>query len=170
MTGLEKRGIIFVKDFELKVLVALVLAMILIAVPTECLAKDAKPSRPAKSTIAGNLTGTYVLGTGELTNRLRISQLKNGHIWFFLNAYYKYHDVSGELGANMGDAEGNLPLQGDTMVWKAADGPGQLTFTFSNGKCVIQQTGSAFDCGFGHNVNASGTYKKISSRVLPLKR
>ncbi len=158
------------KNLELNVLVAVAFTMILNAVPSACFAKDAKDPVSSKPTAPANVTGTYVTGTGDLANRLRVSQLKNGHIWFFLNAYHTFHDSTGESSANMGSAQGNIPLKGSTALWKAPDGPGKLALTFSNKKCTIKQEGSDADCSFGHNVNASGSYTKISSRVIPLKR
>jgi hypothetical protein len=36
-----------------------------------------------------------------------------------------------------------------------------ITLTFTGGKLVVTQTGI---CGFGHNVSAAGTYKKVSAK------
>src|SRR6266566_4830587 len=46
-----------------------------------------------------------------------------------------------------------------TYEYKSPEG--QITMKFANGKLVVTQTGT---CGFGNNVTAEGTYKKISSR------
>ncbi len=164
------------RNLKLNVLIAAVCATAVSTVSGMCLTADAarpiarKQTAAFKHTVPTNVTGTYVLGSGDLANRLRVSQLKNGHIWFFLNAYYPYNDSTGAPSTNMGDAEGNIPLQSHIAVWKSPDGPGKLTFTFSNKQCTIAQDGDDFDCGFGHNVNASGVYRKISARVIPLKR
>ena len=37
----------------------------------------------------------------------------------------------------------------------------QITLRFADDKLIVTQTGI---CGFGHNVSAEGTYKKISSK------
>lgn len=123
------------------------------------------PTAQAKS-----FTGTYVLGRGQFQNRLRVSQLSNKRIWFFLNAYKEYRSEDGEIGANMGDTGGTIPFTGNKAEWKASDGPGKLQFTFTDTTCTIKQIGSDFECGFGHGVDASGVYQKISSKVIPLKR
>ena len=37
----------------------------------------------------------------------------------------------------------------------------RITLKFTGGKLVVTQTGI---CGFGHNVTAEGTYKKVSAK------
>src|SRR5258708_5675471 len=44
---------------------------------------------------------------------------------------------------------------------KGAEEECQITLRFTGGKLVVTQTGI---CGFGHNVRAAGTYKKVSAR------
>jgi hypothetical protein len=36
---------------------------------------------------------------------------------------------------------------------------------FSPDKLEVKQIGDDFDCGFGHNVTANGTFERISSEV-----
>ncbi|PYK29375.1 MAG: hypothetical protein DME57_10540, partial [Verrucomicrobia bacterium] len=64
--------------------------------------------------------------------------------------------------ANTGEGRGTARIEGDTAIFKpegAEDGC-KITLKFAAGKLVVTQEGI---CGFGHNVSAEGTYKKVSS-------
>ena len=63
--------------------------------------------------------------------------------------------------ANEGEGSGIATIEGDTAIFKpeGAEEECQITLTFTAGKLVVTQTGI---CGFGHNVSAEGTYKKVS--------
>ena len=65
---------------------------------------------------------------------------------------------------NIGYAEGIAPIEGNvaTLVPEGTTGC-KITFTFARGKLEVKQEGADFECGFGHNVNATGTYKRIRS-------
>lgn len=152
-----------------KVFIAALALLALNTVPGPTDAKVVHSVKSATARARSSVTGTYVGGSPEMPDRLRVSQLKNGNIWFFLNVYYPYHDQSGELSCSMGSAEGNIPLNNNIAVWRCPDGTGSLKFKFSAQGCSIEQSGSDTDVGFGHNVNATGNYKKIASRVIPLK-
>jgi hypothetical protein len=65
---------------------------------------------------------------------------------------------------NMGYAMGEATIAGNVATFIPPDSQGcKITMTFLPGRIVVKQDGSDADCGFGHNVNATGTYRKISS-------
>jgi len=71
-----------------------------------------------------------------------------------------YHTVSKSV--NMGSASGEATIDGNVATFIPEDTQGcKITMTFLPGKLIVKQDGEDFACGFGHNVNASGTYRKI---------
>jgi hypothetical protein len=65
---------------------------------------------------------------------------------------------------NMGYASGEATIDGNVATFKPSDTERcEITLVFLRGKLKVTQEGSDADCGFGHNVNATGTYSKIKS-------
>ena len=65
---------------------------------------------------------------------------------------------------NTGYAIGEATIEGNVATFVPPDTQGcKITMTFLPGKLVVKQDGSDADCGFGHNVYATGTYRKIRS-------
>ena len=65
---------------------------------------------------------------------------------------------------NMGYASGEADIAGNVATFVPADTQGcKITMTFLRGKLKVTQDGSDAVCGFGHNVYATGTYRKIRS-------
>jgi hypothetical protein len=65
---------------------------------------------------------------------------------------------------NMGYAMGEATIDGNIATFKPLDFERcEITLVFLPGKLKVVQAGSDADCGFGHNVNATGTYRKIRS-------
>ena len=65
--------------------------------------------------------------------------------------------------ANLGDASGEATIENDVAVFVPEGVGEQITMTFlPNGKLKVEQQGE--QCGFGHNVRAEGTFRKISDR------
>jgi hypothetical protein len=63
---------------------------------------------------------------------------------------------------NMGYAMGEAIIDGNIATFKPPDTERcEITLVFLPGKLKVTQDGSDADCGFGHNVNATGTYRKI---------
>jgi hypothetical protein len=63
---------------------------------------------------------------------------------------------------NMGEAIGEATIEGDVATFV----PGEttrckITMRFGRNRIEVTQEGSDADCGFGHNVMANGTYRKI---------
>jgi hypothetical protein len=71
-----------------------------------------------------------------------------------------YHTIAKSV--NMGTATGEATIDGNVATFVPEDAHDcKITMTFLPGKLVVKQDGEDFACGFGHNVNASGTYRKI---------
>ena len=65
---------------------------------------------------------------------------------------------------NMGYAFGEATIDGNIATFKPPDTERcEITLIFLPKKLKVMQDGSDADCGFGHNVNATGTYRKIKS-------
>jgi hypothetical protein len=65
---------------------------------------------------------------------------------------------------NMGYAMGEAIIDGNIATFKPPDTERcEITLVFLRGKLKVIQEGSDADCGFGHNVYATGTYRKIRS-------
>ena len=65
---------------------------------------------------------------------------------------------------NMGYAMGEATIEGHVATFIPPDTERcKITMTFLPGKLVVKQDGSDADCGFGHNVNATGTFRKTRS-------
>lgn len=65
---------------------------------------------------------------------------------------------------NLGYASGEATIEGNVATFVPPDTDRcKITMKFLPGKMVVTQDGDDFECGFGHNVNAAGTYKRIRS-------
>jgi len=71
-------------------------------------------------------------------------------------------------GGNVGEADGTATIKGDTATFLPPGAPSEyeqckITIQFVKpGQIEVKQQGNDSDCGFGFNVNATGTYKRIS--------
>jgi hypothetical protein len=65
---------------------------------------------------------------------------------------------------NVGDASGEATIENDVAVFlPETPGDCKITITFlPNHELKVEQEGG--ECGFGHNVRADGTFRKVSSR------
>jgi|ERR1051326_4314426 hypothetical protein len=73
-----------------------------------------------------------------------------------------YHTISKSV--NTGEATGEATIERNVATFIPEDGQEcKITMTFLPGKLVVKQDGQDFACGFGHNVNSAGTYRKIRS-------
>jgi len=65
---------------------------------------------------------------------------------------------------NTGYAAGEATIDGNVATFIPEDTQGcKITMTFLPGKLAVKQDGDDATCGFGHNVYATGTYRKIRS-------
>ncbi|WP_242604744.1 hypothetical protein [Legionella busanensis] len=109
--------------------------------------------------------GTFVMPLSaphqDVANTLTVQALGSGKLKISFNLIYPY-EANGELQANTGELSGVANIKGDTAVYSSSEyGPCTITITFIKpGKLTVNQEGADFDCGFGHNVYANGTYFK----------
>jgi hypothetical protein len=111
-----------------------------------------------KSVTAAQVNGTWKTKGGEF----RIFALGKRRLRVKFSGVYEYKTPQGPM-ANEGEGSGIATIEGDTAIFKpeGAEEECQITLKFTGGKLVVTQTGI---CGFGHNVSAEGTYKRISSK------
>lgn len=119
------------------------------------------------STIASQgrvVTATEANGTYRYRdNEIKILALGNHKLRVQMELTYAYKSSYGPM-ANTGEASGEATIENDvaTFVPTGMDGC-KITMTFkAGGKLVVKQVeGDDATCGFGHNVYANGTYRKI---------
>ena len=93
-------------------------------------------------------------------NEFRVLALGHGKLKVQFDGVY--HTLAKSV--NMGSASGEAIIDGNIATFKPADTERcEITLVFLPNKLKVMQSGSDADCGFGHNVNATGTYKKIRS-------
>jgi hypothetical protein len=114
-----------------------------------------------RSVTAAEATGTY--RDAKSNSEIRILALGHGKLKVQLALVYEFQSQEGPM-ANVGDASGEATIENDVAVFVPEGfGDCKITMTFlSNGKLKVEQKGE--ECGFGHNVRADGTFRKISSR------
>lgn len=123
-----------------------------------------------KSVSGAEVTGTFKMSFigakyKGLTNDLYIQALGKGKLKIMFDLIYPYTLNNGEVSVNMGSLSGEASIVGDTAIYESDEfGPCKITIKFVRpGQVKVTQDGQSFDCGFGHNVMAAGTYKKTSS-------
>ena len=73
-----------------------------------------------------------------------------------------YHTLAKSV--NTGYAGGEATIAGNVATFVPEDTQGcKITMTFMPRKIVVKQDGDDATCGFGHNVYAAGTYRKVRS-------
>jgi hypothetical protein len=114
-----------------------------------------------RSVTAAEATGTYrdVEGNSEI----RILALGHGKLKVQLALVYEFKSGEGPM-ANLGDASGEATIENDVAVFvPEGEGDCKITMMFlPSGKLKVEQRGE--ECGFGQNVRADGTFRKISDR------
>ena len=111
-----------------------------------------------KSVTAAEVNGTWKTKGGEF----KIWALGQQRLQVEFSGVYEYKTPQGP-SANSGEGSGIATIEGDTAIFKpeGAEEECQITLKFTGGKLVVTQTSI---CGFGHNVSAAGTYKKVSAK------
>lgn len=97
-------------------------------------------------------------------NEIKILALGKGRLRVSFDLLYPYLLSTGERSANVGSAEGEATIEGDTAIYTSEEnGQCKITIKFVKaGTIEVTQNGTDAECGFGFNVNAGGTYKKSS--------
>jgi len=111
-----------------------------------------------KSVTAAQVNGTWKTKYGEF----KIWALGHQRLQVEFSGVYEYKTAQGPT-ANTGEGSGIATIKGDTAIFKpeGAEEECRITLKFTGGKLVVMQTGI---CGFGNNVTATGTYKKVSGK------
>src|SRR6266446_2563696 len=111
--------------------------------------------------VTAEANGTYRDVEGK--SEIKILALGHGKLKVQLALVYEYKSGAGPV-ANVGDASGEATIENDVAVFVPEEaGDCKITMTFlPNGKLKVEQKGE--ECGFGHNVRADGTFRKISNR------
>ena len=115
------------------------------------------PTPPAKAVVTpAQVNGVY----RYYDNEFRILALGKGKLKVQFDGVY--HTVSKSV--NTGYASGEAIIDGNIASFKPEDSERcEITLVFLPNKLRVEQSGSDADCGFGHNVNATGVYRKIRS-------
>ena len=65
---------------------------------------------------------------------------------------------------NLGEAIGEATIEGNVAIFVPGDTTKcKITMTFFPNRMKVVQEGLDADCGFGHNVMASGTYRRVKA-------
>jgi hypothetical protein len=114
-----------------------------------------------RSVTGAEATGTY--RDAKSSSEIRILALGHGKLKVQLALVYEFKSDAGPM-ANLGDASGEATIENDVAVFVPEGFDAcKITMTFlPNGKLKVEQQGE--ECGFGHNVYANGTFRKISSQ------
>lgn len=113
-----------------------------------------QPKPPGKRIVtAAQVNGVYRLDKNEF----RILALGKNRLKVQFDGTYPT-----PKSFNMGYAAGEAIIDGNIATFKPGDYERcEITLIFLPNKLKVMQEGSDADCGFGHNVYATGTYKKI---------
>jgi hypothetical protein len=112
----------------------------------------------------GDVTAAQVNGTWSYRqNEFKILTLGQQKLQIEFSGVWEHKTGNGELTANTGEGSAIAKIEGDTAIFKpdGAEDECKITLKFAGGKLVVTQEGI---CGFGFNVRADGTYKRISSK------
>lgn len=123
-----------------------------------------------RASVSGKeVTGTFKMNFrgkfAKLSNEMKIQALGGGRLRVAFDLIYPYTLRNGETTVNMGGMDTEASIVGDTAVIESEEfGSCRITIKFIRpGTVRVTQEGSSAECGFGHNVTAEGTYRKISS-------
>lgn len=143
------------------ILLVLCAVMFTAAGATAQTSRNSVPASEVNGTFQMNFKGKF---KGS-SNEIKILALGGGKLKIAMELLYPYM-VNGEMSANMGSLDGEAAIKGDTAIYDSTEfGPCTITIKFVRpGTIKVSQEGTDADCGFGHNVMASGTYTKVSSK------
>jgi len=90
------------------------------------------------------------LGPNKIPDKIKVQF--NGE-WMTMGGY-----------PNIGEAIGEATIDGNVATFMPGDTTKcKITMTFLTNKMVVQQEGNDAECGFGHNVIATGTYRRVKA-------
>ena len=117
----------------------------------------ATPAQNPKVVTAAQANGVY----SSYDNEIRILALGKNKLKVQFDSVYRTISKS----VNTGYASGEATIEGNVAVLELREwGSCKITVVFLRGnRLKVTQEGDSPDCGFGHNVRADGTYRKIRS-------
>ena len=124
--------------------------------------RKAVSATEVNGTFRMNFKGRYRANSNEI----KILALGCGQLRIAMDLTYPYTMQNGEQMANVGQLDGEAAIDGDTAIYSSREfGRCEITIKFVRpGTIKVSQDGSDAACGFGNNVTADGTYRKVSSR------
>jgi hypothetical protein len=111
---------------------------------------------------SSDVTAAQVNGTWRSkTGTFKVWALGKQRLQVEFFGVYEYKTSAGPM-ANTGEGSGIAFIEGDTATFKpdGSEEDCKITMRFREGKLIVEQEGG---CGFGLNVTANGTYKRVSS-------
>jgi hypothetical protein len=117
----------------------------------------------ARVDAGSEVTASQVNGTWKYrNNEFKILALGQQKLQIEFSGVWEHETTFGPT-ANTGEGSGIAKIEGDTAIFKpeGAEEECKITLKFAGGKLVVTQDGI---CGFGFNVRADGTYKRVSSK------
>lgn len=99
-------------------------------------------------------------------NEIKIRSTGKGKLKVSFNLIYPDLSAGGGDVGNSGSTDGAAALSGKTATFSPSGFEQcRITIRFVKpGRIEVAQKGNDTDCGFGANVSASGTYKKIGAK------
>jgi hypothetical protein len=115
----------------------------------------ATPAQNARIVTAAQANGIY----RYYDNEIRILALGKNKLRVSFDGIY--HTISKSV--NTGSTEGEATIEGNVAILDLSEfGRCKITIVFlRNNRIKVTQEGDSPDCGFGHNVHATGTYRKV---------
>jgi hypothetical protein len=126
-----------------------------------------------KSVSAAEVNGTFRMNFRgkfrDVSSEIRLLALGKGRLRVAMDLIYPYTLGDGERTMNMGYLDGEASISADKAVYRSTEfGDCVITIKFVRpGTIKVVQggaDGTDSSCGFGHNVFADGTYRKVSSK------
>lgn len=108
-----------------------------------------------------NVTGQYRLRKDEFRNSLNVRQLPGGKVKFELIALWVSHNNPQNI--HNGELHGVVSLKNGVAIYE--NGTCRITMRFTSTKVEVTESDENGECGFGANVTAAGSYRKINSRI-----
>lgn len=122
---------------------------------------DAASQQPKKRLQTGVVTGTYKY----VLNTVEVLELPDHQVRIRFSGFWPNDRKRAET-RNVGTFDETVRLDGQTAIVKIQYGedPCTITLEFLRNKVIVEQGGYLGGCGFGFNVEADGTYRKVSSK------
>ncbi len=121
---------------------------------------DSFASQKVKKRVqTGSVTGTYKY----VLNTVEVLELPDHRVRISFSGFWP-NDHRRVETRNVGNFDETVPLKGRTAVVKPRYGDKDcaITLEFRASKVIVTEEG--YRCGFGFNVEADGTYRKVSSK------